>query len=577
MAGKDGACGAEILLKERFTRVKADGDILTVLFDMLGAPAVSPRAVVAESSFAHRPVFYEDLLDKKVPFYQGVKARGQSLFYSRLNPRLKFLSHHYCHARSAAAMSPFEKALILVIDGSGNFDDAFSRNDPELKRFPPPVSRFGTRYLAECLSVYAQDGEKLTCLDKKWHRFRTCRFRKGKVSLQLSEGLGIFYETASRYIFNSERQAGKVMGLAAFGTPAPVRDRIGFLRELDWAKAFRGRSKAEWQASPHFRLYADVSASVQAHFEESVMSVVSELSSRYPGYRNLILAGGCALNCVANMKISDSGLFDGVYVPPFPSDEGISFGAAHHLRIKAPSSARRKWRPVAWDRQTASFGSVASAPDDASVREVFSGYPMRKPANLPAVAAELLDRGLIVGWFQGRSEAGPRALGCRSLLASPFAGAVKDRLNRRIKRREDFRPYGCSVLWESSHRFFAVKPGFDSPFMSFAPLVRPEYRRRLREVIHADETSRIQTVRREQAPLFYDTIRAFERRTGIGVVLNTSLNAMGEPIVETLTDLRRFFNGVQVDAVIAGDWLIGRPGKPFPWKAGRPARRSCRP
>jgi carbamoyltransferase len=167
-----------------------------------------------------------------------------------------------------------------------------------------------------------------------------------------------------------------------------------------------------------------------------------------------------------------------------------------------------------------------------------------------------LAKGLVVAWFQGRSESGPRALGNRSILANPMVAGLKDRLNAEIKFREDFRPYGCSVLQECAHEYFEVEKGFNNPYMSFAVKTRENQRRRLSQVTHIDGSSRMQTVGKAQNPLFYELIKAFGEKTGLNCLLNTSLNIMGEPIVETAEDARKFLLATPVDGMAIGRFYI---------------------
>ncbi len=502
------------------------------------------RALVAESSVYKRPVDVEREIERIHRYSRIIEAFDLSHFSSLCNPGIKFFTHHYCHARAASALSPFRTALILVMDGCGNAASAFGPEHPEIKGFPAGGDIFET-----CTAYLLEEG-RLECVDKQWHFIENW----GSPNV-ISEGLGWFYDLAARYIFNSRVDCGKVMGLAPFGSAERVSDQKRYFERLGWGRAFQGHGKTEWEASSSFRFYADVAASVQAHFTQAYLAIVRGLKERFPKIENLVLTGGCALNCAANMKVIESRLFSSVYVPPFPGDESIGFGAAQALRLDV---LKIPWAPLSWEEQVPNFGPNRSVPSRAAAIKLFQGRKVRVLKNVPAAVAKLLREGKVVGWFQGRSESGPRALGFRSVLADPTKRGMKDYLNERIKGREKFRPYGCTVLWEKSHDYFDVPEGFESPFMSFAPRVRGGYGDLLREITHVDGTSRIQTLRRGQNPLFYALIEEFGRMSGVACLLNTSMNVMGEPIVETLEDARRFFENCPVAAIVAEDVLVSR-------------------
>jgi len=549
---------SQIFLKERFTRVKGAGSPIDGLLAM---PEVLKSAdetgtLIAESSYGERPSLVENELEQKTGYFKILEAmsrqkKGLLKFFSRYNPELRFLSHHYCHARAAAALSPFTKSLILVADGVGSDAKIFDPGHRETSGpFAPAECRYSpTAVTAESVTVYLQEESQLRCVHKQWQQIT-------KSSLKpKSDGLGALYAYAASYIFNSGLEPGKVMGLAAYGAPTAIANRTDFLERLGWEKSFKGFGKDEWEQSGEFRFYADASASVQSHFEESLLALIREMKAAFPDVDNLILTGGCALNCVANMKAFDKKIFPSIYVPPFPGDESIGFGAAQALRADVLGAP---WAPLSWKKQVPNFGPERSAPTPEAIKDAFQGMTAQELGDPADAAADLLARGKIVGWFQGRSESGPRALGYRSILAAPGAKGMRDDLNRRIKKRESFRPYGCSVSWERAHEYFAVPEGFESPFMSFAPAIRAPWREALSEVAHVDGTSRIQTVRAEQNPQFHRLIEKFGSRTGTHCVLNTSLNVAGEPLAETLADLRRFFESAPVDCVFAGNSLVQR-------------------
>ncbi|HVA66166.1 MAG TPA: carbamoyltransferase C-terminal domain-containing protein [Elusimicrobiota bacterium] len=545
----------ELLLKERFTRVKHDHGHLDLLAFAMPAGVRARAGLIAGN-----PGFWDPYEDHGLSVGPALKSVYENFiklagleFLSPFYPRTRRLTHHYCHARAAAALSPFERALILVNDGRGDFRRGFPSGHEEILKFPAPPDLSGEA--CEFYTVYKQSGSRLECAMKEWQRSGDGYTLIDGPEIRDRRSMGAFYCGSGLYIFNDLFQEGKVMGLAAYGRPEALKigKKENFFRELGEENRFRGRGKREWESSGRFEHYADVAAAVQGHFEEWLLGTAADLKRRFPEAENLILTGGCALNCAANMKLAESGLFSSVYVPPFPGDESIAFGAAAALRY---AEFGEPWRPLSWESQTGSFGSAKSAPKEKTCLEVFKGWKTRRLDDPAAVAAAALAEGKIIAWFQGRSESGPRALGSRSILADPSRPGMRDYLNACVKGREGFRPYGCSVLWEDAAEYFEVPNGFESPFMSFAPKVREAYRGRLKEVVHADGTSRIQTVRPGQNPPFRRLLEGMKRRTGAGCALNTSLNVMGEPIVETLADLRRFLEKTPVDAAVAGNVLV---------------------
>ncbi|MEQ1877895.1 MAG: carbamoyltransferase C-terminal domain-containing protein, partial [Bdellovibrionia bacterium] len=457
---------------------------------------------------------------------------------------------HYCHAMAAVAISPFTRSLIVVMDGAGTQATDFSKGHFETKYLP---SAKKNRY-EEC-TVYLQEGAKLTTVFKRWQEFRTGEERANYPGWTMSEGLGIFYEESAKYIFNSIREAGKVMGLSPYGKPTPVKDRLEFLKSLDWDESFKGKGKKAWENSGRFKDYANMAASVQAHFEQDLFAILKKLNRMYPDVRDLIFTGGCALNCIGNMKILYNGYFDRVYIPPFPSDECIAFGAAYgNFLAKHPE----RWSPLDWSEQIGNYGPKRSVPNLKAMQETFKDFWVHQPDEICEFTAEQLAKKKLIAWFQGRSESGPRALGNRSILARVDVPGLKDHMNAKVKGREAFRPYGSTCLLEKASEYFEVPPGFESPFMSFAPRVRPKFKQALSEVTHVNGTSRIQTVSRSQNPRMWALIQAVGRKTGIHCVLNTSLNVMGQPIVETMQDAKRFLEQTPVDGLVIGDLFVSK-------------------
>lgn len=547
---RDAELDIEIALSERLLRKKATGvwperALRTVLESVGSVPSME----IAENRDVITPDARERDLDKVLPFYSHLKAAGLGEFTQKFNPKIKFVSHHLAHAYAALALSPFRRCLILVVDGAGSaFPDVMDNDAPFLPRLGGQPGQSGS--VEEC-SIYLLDQGKLSPLIKRWRNFEKLQILPRTV---VSEGVGIFYETIAKYLFNSERAAGKVMGLAALSEGKVVANRVDYLKALDWGNQYLGHSATDWDQQRDLQGQAQIAADAQASFEDDLMQTLRFLRSQYSEVESLIITGGCALNCTFNGKLLREKIFREVHVPAFPGDESIGLGTASFLY-----HSNNAWRTVPHSDQHAYYGPKTSTPQATEVAKTFKDFKLIKPLDIADYAADRLAQGKILGWFQGRSESGPRALGNRSILADPRIPGLKNRLNRSIKFREDFRPYGSSCLYERSHEYFEVDPGFNNPFMSFAVFTRRKWRERLNEVTHADGTSRIQTVRRTQNPRFYDLLQRFDDRTGLACLLNTSLNVMGEPIVETVADAKNFLLKTPVDGLVIGDFYVERP------------------
>lgn len=546
LISRDSDVGLEIALTERLTRKKAAGNWPKAAIQCLETKFSGAPIDIGENRELLAPEKMENFMNERFSFFEFLERENLKNYSHHFNPKIKFVTHHLCHASAAKFMSPFSKAIIVVMDGAGTTRGDFPTDHPELKIENSPNSQNSHE---EC-SVYLLDQGSLKCVFKRWQLLAPSRLPNSQGA---SEGAGMLFEKGAKYIFNSARSAGKVMGLAAFGKSIPIESKIQFLENLNWSKAYQGNSKEDWESSGRFELFANVAASIQTHFEEQLLALLSQLKERFPEYDSLILTGGCALNCTANMKALRSGLFKQVYIPPFPSDECISLGAASALYFAEKSE---QWSPLPMEKQRGNFGPTSSVPTDSKILHTFEGYEVIRPDSIAEFTSHILTEGKIVGWFQGRSESGPRALGNRSILANPTIPGVKVYLNAKIKFRESFRPFGCSVPQEKVKHYFDVPEGFESPFMSFSVLPHSQFRDSFREISHIDGTSRIQTVRKSQNEVFYELLTAFGQNAGVSCVLNTSLNVMGEPIVETLADAKVFLERTPVYGIAIQDFFV---------------------
>ena len=458
----------------------------------------------------------------------------------------KGAQHHFMHALSAFFASDFEQAAVLVVDGDGSM-------------IP------GEGYEAE--SGYA--------FDDRSGAYRTI-FKNRYLERGIGGGIGWMYDVVSAALgFVNTRigylaDPGKTMGLAPYGRSreglsAPWIRVDGFRLDLsgfnDWARGsgidkiarYEDRSRALIQDESHIPDYAmDLAFKAQAELERAMLALSVELH-RSTGKKNLCLAGGVALNSVANGLISAQGPFERLFVQPAAGDGGQSIGLAYYGHLKLRSDARIK--PIAH----AFAGRLYDENEvESMLRAAGLGYrKLDDEQSLADDAAEALASGQIVGWFQGGSEYGPRALGHRSILADPRPTTMKDHLNRRVKFRELFRPFAPSVLAERAHEVFDLRQ--DSPYMLLVAPVRAEWRDRVPAITHIDGTARVQTVDPNVDNLYARLIEAFHTRTGIPLVLNTSFNLRGMPIVESPRDALRAFLFTDMDRLYLGRLDVKRP------------------
>lgn len=425
--------------------------------------------------------------------------------------RWHFVRHHIAHAASAFYPSPYPEAAVMTLDGRGE----------------------------TASTCYAMgQGQALRYL--------------GQVDAPHS--LGLLYEQVTEYLgFLHASDEYKVMALASQGEPRYLRAFRDIVRVEEGGRYTVAPARLEerfgpprMRGEPLERRHFDIARSLQRVLEDSVLAL-SEWLHAATGTERLCLAGGVALNCVMNARVRDRGPFKDVWVQPAAGDAGTALGAALWVDARErPGTARDYAMDHAY---------LGPAFDDGEIEAFlrWSQLPYRRPASLPEAAAQLLADGQVLGWFHGRMEFGPRALGARSILASPCAAGMQARLNE-IKDREDFRPVAPVVVEEAAAQWFAnARP---SPFMLFVFDVLPEQALRIPAVRHVDGTARVQTVNRTQNALLYDTLQAFARRTGVPVLINTSFNTRGEPIVCTPRDAIECFWTSPLDALAIGPFIL---------------------
>lgn len=547
--------------EERLSRIKHDArfpalaihaclDLVGVRPDQLdhvGFGWPRPWAVfrhdLADYACGRRPVSYANLLNSTRKFLnlQGPQegARRFALNFGPTKARMHFVNHHFAHAISAYAYSGFREAAVVVVDGRG---------------------------AREATSIWhGRNGELDHVLTIAW-----------------PNSLGLFYAAFTEYLgFVPYSDEWKVMGLAPYGRPGMnLRDfitvRNGFYRVNGRRLLGRGYALSEGiearlgpKRAPGSEIeprHKDAAFAVQDVCERAIKGIAAE-ATRRTGCRNLCLAGGVALNSKANGQLLNSGMLESLFIQPAASDDGAALGAA-----LAPYFACGERLPLQALRQV----DLGTSYDDAQIAQILRAYKQRytRLDNVPGTAADLLADGKIVGWFQGRMEFGPRALGSRSILADPRDPAMSARVNNCVKFREPWRPFAPSLLAEAASDY--LETATDSPFMVLTSPVKAGKRGAIPAVTHVDGSTRPQTVEQSANPLYWRVIKEFGRRTGVPVIMNTSFNLRGEPIVATPTDAVRTFFSSGLDALVIGSYLVEKGGNQIPGTAlGKGTDTTC--
>lgn len=453
--------------------------------------------------------------------------------------RWHFVAHHLCHQASAFLAAPFSRCAVMTLDGRGE----------------------------HASTTYG--------------RYRDSRYEAlGEV--RVPHSLGLLYEQVTSYLgFLHSSDEYKVMALAALGTPRHVerlREHLAIQADgqyrwtpLDFVQAF---GPARVPGSAMDQRYLDLAASLQQLLEETALQLAGWLRER-SGEEDLAMAGGVALNCLMNSRLRDAGIFRRVWVQPAAGDAGTALGAAlwtdarERRGLEADSS--QPWTPEASDAKAGDVLTLAPrrwqmshpylgpAFDDAEIEALlrWAKLTYRRATDVAAETAQLLAQHKIIGWFQGRMEFGPRALGARSILASPVDPAMQARLNE-LKDREDFRPVAPAVNHEDLADWFEPAEANDgaSPFMLFIYRVKPGRSERIPSALHTDRTARVQSVHADTNPLFHELLAAVGREAGVPVLVNTSFNVRGEPIVATPKAAIEAFFSTSLDALVIGSFIL---------------------
>lgn len=530
--------------------------------------AFSPRGL--KSFLSAIPVWIKEKMFIKKMILDELSSIGE---VRKDRVRLLFSEHHLSHAASAFFPSPFDEAAILTIDGVGEWATA---------------------------SICHGIGNGITMLRE----------------LRFPHSLGLLYSAFTYYLgFKVNSGEYKLMGLAPYGNPESdqveryirsIRTHLVDIKDdgsiwlnqeyFDYATGLRMTNNGKWEAlfgfpprSPEVELnqdHCDLALAIQRITEEAVFKMAGK-AREMTNSRNLCMAGGVALNCVANGRLLKSGMFDDIWIQPAAGDAGGALGAAYaayHIYHGRPRHANGRT-----DRMKGSYLGPEYAEDD--IRRTSRKYkaPFRKYddfEDLCGETAKLMAEGNVVGWFQGRVEWGPRALGNRSILGDSRNVEMQKKMNLKIKFRESFRPFAPSVISEEEQRFFDLdKP---SPYMLLIADVREEMRRRLPEnyhfltvreklyhvrsevpaITHIDFSARLQTVHKDTNPRYWNLIDAFRRLTGYGVIVNTSFNVRGEPIVCNPEDAYRCFMRTEMDYLVMESMIFSKSEQP-PWAEER--------
>jgi carbamoyltransferase len=441
------------------------------------------------------------------PHYLQKRFKGADISESQWH----FVEHHAAHAASAYYPSPYSHAAVITLDGRGEIATT---------------------------TYNIGNGNELT--------------RIGQVNMPSS--LGLLYENVTSYLgFLRSSDEYKVMALASYGKPKFVKDFREII-QLEPKGQYTVKNESLTERFGPARLpdeaftahYFDIAHSLQIVLEETSLELCNWLYHDTKE-KNLCMAGGVALNCVMNARIKDKSPFKNVWVQPAAGDSGTALGAAIWVDIKTRKSASKDF-----EMSHAYWGPQYSE-DEIEQFLKWTKARYRKLKNIAEETAEILTENKIVGWFQGRMEFGPRSLGSRSILASPIHAEMQSRLNE-VKDREDFRPVAPVVLEEDAADWF--EDGDYSPFMLFVYKVRPEKADKIPAVTHVDGTARIQTINRQQHLLYYDLLKAFKKKTGVPVLVNTSFNTLGKPIVCTPRDAVECFYSSPFDALVIGSFLL---------------------
>jgi carbamoyltransferase len=463
-------------------------------------------------------------------------------YYRTFADRVTIVLHHDTHAASCYYPSPFEEAAILVVDGAGGLIDGFH----------------------ETVSYYYGKQNEMNEIHKVLGQMNTSDEKYAPI---VENSMGYFYDLLSNGIGFYRLTSGKTMGLAPYGTKLFVNAFKDFYtmddegrfeqsaEHIELMKRFirQKLTTAIRNREDVFQTKADIAYAGQYHLEQMMVKAANYLH-RQTGSKNLCLAGGVALNSVANYRILEETPFERIFIQPAAGDGGTALGAAsygyHQLKGQPMPKEKKLFSPY--------LGKRYGADEISAALQEFDGFEIYKPDDLYKEVAGLLANGSIIGWFQGRSEIGPRALGNRSILADPRKAEMKDIINARIKHREAFRPFAPIVMEERQGDYFSMThPAY---YMLLVPYINEKRRTEIPAVTHVDGSGRVQTVSSKLNPKLHRLLAAFHEQTGTPVLLNTSFNDNGEPIVESPNDAISCFLNIDLNYLVLDDYILKKTG-----------------
>lgn len=462
---------------------------------------------------------YEQMMDRDILLDQFTKMTGHS------PKNFVQVNHHMAHAASAFYPSGFNKSIILTIDGTGELESSL---------------------------LAIGDENEIQEIRRSF----------------LPNSLGTLYLITTVFLgFKSLGDEYKVMGLAGYGEPEKYRKFFESLITLKNDGSYSmnkiassdfkqmlidGLGNSRKPEDPIDKRHCDIASALQESLQTTVLHTLN-YARKETNISKLCMAGGVALNSMLNGAIAKSGLFDDIFIQPASSDEGCSLGAAYYSYFQSLSSSCCKL-PKLTDVYLGP--SYQNREINNTLKRFKNDLSWEYKKNLNTIIAREIAAGKVIGWFQGRMEFGARALGNRSILADPRSPEMKDRINAKIKHREEFRPFAPAVLEEDAETFFIMNGIKTSPFMLFVVYVRKEQQVKIPAVTHVDGTARIQTVSKKTNKKFWELLVEFKKLTGIPVILNTSFNVMNEPIVCKPTDAIRCFLSTDIDLLVMGNYII---------------------
>ena len=536
--------------EERFTRKKHDSSFPINAIEFVMKKAGVTIEQVNHIGFYEKPLLkFDRLLHQHLQmfpssfwsFYKGVprfineKLRITKIIKKKLKYKrdVHFIEHHLAHAAGCFLISPFEKAAILTVDGVGEWT----------------TSSYGLG-----------EGNKINLMKE----------------IKFPHSLGLLYSTITGYLgFSVNNSEYKVMGLSAYGVPRYYEElkKIVDIKEdgsyqldmsyFDYHHKMHMPSKKLERLLGHptrkseselTQFHKDVSASLQKITEEILFKILNHLH-KVTGCDNLVMSGGVALNSVGNGKIKENTPFKNIFIPPSPSDAGSSIGVAYYIYNSILGKERTFVFEVPYLGPSFNDSEIKKFLDDARIN-----YTELNEKEISKTAAKLINDSNVIGWFQEGMEWGPRALGARSILSNPTNKEMQAILNLKVKHREKFRPFAPVVSEEDASTYFDSEGKV--PYMLFVRPIKKKYHKIIPAVTHVDGTGRLQTINKKQNERYYDVIKEFEKLSGYPILINTSFNIRGEPIVCAPYDAYRCMMGTGIDYLIMGKFLIAREDNP---------------